>query len=82
MTATAADHHQADGLPADDRWFYTVPEFAKLFRLSRAHAYRLVAAGVVPSIRLGGAVRIPRAGLARVLAGGIEAAEPLAHNHS
>ncbi len=59
-------------LPQDDRWFYTVPEVATLFHISRAHAYRLVASGAVPSIKLGGAVRIPKAALARVLAGGIE----------
>jgi excisionase family DNA binding protein len=40
------------------RWL-TVSEFAELSRVSRPHAYRLIRAGAVPSVRLGGAIRIP-----------------------
>lgn len=36
----------------------TVPEFAERLHISRASAYRLIAAGDVATVRLGGSVRI------------------------
>ncbi len=44
----------------NDRKFLTVPEAAVLLRISRNHAYDLVAQGVLPSIRLGRRILIPR----------------------
>ena len=46
----------------------TVPELAALLRVSRATAYALVASGEVPSVRVGGSLRIPRDALYRRLA--------------
>jgi excisionase family DNA binding protein len=47
--------------------FLTVSELAALLRVSRATAYGLVAGGEVPSVRVGGSLRIPRAELERQL---------------
>lgn len=38
---------------------YTVPEAARRLGVSTRHAYRLVATGELPSLRLAGVVRIP-----------------------
>jgi excisionase family DNA binding protein len=48
--------------------FLTVRELGELLRVSRATAYALVERGDVPSVRVGGSVRIPRAELNRRLA--------------
>ena len=44
----------------DDTQLLTVPETARLLRISRNLAYELVARGELPSVRLGRAIRIPR----------------------
>ena len=44
----------------DDALLLTVPETAKLLRISRNLAYELVARGELPAIRLGRVIRIPR----------------------
>lgn len=41
----------------------SVPETAKLLRISRNLAYELVSQGEIPAIRLGRVIRVPRAGL-------------------
>lgn len=41
----------------------TVPEAAKLLRISRNLAYGLVGRGELPSVRLGRVIRVPRASL-------------------
>ncbi len=41
----------------------TVPEAAKLLRISRNLAYDLVARGEIPAVRLGRVIRIPRGSL-------------------
>jgi excisionase family DNA binding protein len=53
--------------PRHDQVFLTVNEVADLLRVSRRTAYVLVQTGQVPSIRVGGAIRIPRATLVRRL---------------
>jgi excisionase family DNA binding protein len=53
---------------AEEAAFLTVRELASLLRVSRTKAYQLVAAGEVPSVRVGGQVRIPREDLDRHLA--------------
>jgi excisionase family DNA binding protein len=45
----------------------TVEEAAQVMRLSRNGAYNAVAEGVIPSIRIGRTIRIPRDALAAVL---------------
>lgn len=52
----------------DERRFLTVLELSQYLRVSRRKAYELVANGEVPSIRVGNALRIPRAELDRRLA--------------
>ena len=54
MRATAA--HPLDG---DDRWAISVPEAGRRLDISRAHAYRLVASGELPSLRLGHRTVVP-----------------------
>jgi excisionase family DNA binding protein len=43
----------------------TVLEVARILRVSRNRAYELVRLGVVPAIRLGRQVRVPRSALER-----------------
>lgn len=47
----------------------TVAEAAKVAGISRRHAYELVSTGQIPSVRLGGAIRIPRRRLFAMLDG-------------
>jgi len=42
-----------------DQQIATVPEVAKTLRLSTAHVYDLINAGVLPSIKFGRSVRVP-----------------------
>jgi excisionase family DNA binding protein len=46
-----------------EQHFLTVRELADYLRVSRRKAYELVAAGEVPSFRVGSSLRIPRAEL-------------------
>jgi len=46
--------------------FLTVEEAARLLRLRRSHAYELVRRGVIPSVRLGGFIRVPREAVMRM----------------
>lgn len=48
--------------------YFSVLELARYLGVSRRTAYNLVAAGEVPSVRVGGQYRIPRADLERLLA--------------
>jgi excisionase family DNA binding protein len=38
---------------------YRVPDAAAAIGVSRARAYELIAAGVIPSIRIGSSIRVP-----------------------
>ena len=38
-----------------------VKELAMIIRLSRARTYALVHKGVIPSVKIGGSIRVPRA---------------------
>ena len=46
---------------------YTVQEFAKIFKISRSHAYSLVKTGEVPYITLGNCKRITAATIEQIL---------------
>ncbi len=54
------DSHVTDGFASE---LLTVPEAARLLRISRNLAYELVARREIPSIRLGRVIRIPRSAL-------------------
>jgi excisionase family DNA binding protein len=43
-----------------ERWLLRVSEAAELLSISRSQCYELVATKVLPSVRLGSAIRIPR----------------------
>jgi excisionase family DNA binding protein len=58
-------------MEAERRLTVTVDECAALAGLSRNTAYSLVAKKVIPSVRLGKRILIPRRGLERLLAGEI-----------
>lgn len=64
--ATGWDHPSAvlipDGLPAQDP-LKTVAEVAELTRLSKPTIYRLIDAGTLEAIRIGGTIRIPESAL-------------------
>jgi excisionase family DNA binding protein len=45
----------------------TVDEVAAVLRINRTHAYRMVKSGVIPSIRLGRRVVVPRASIEEML---------------
>ena len=47
--------------------YFSVRDLARYLGVSRRTAYNLVAAGDVPSVRVGGQYRIPRADLERLL---------------
>jgi excisionase family DNA binding protein len=42
-----------------DRLLYRPTEFAEAIGVSRSKAYEIIAAGIVPSIRVGSSVRVP-----------------------
>ncbi len=44
-----------------------VPEAGRLLKVSRATAYSLAAQGIIPTIRLGKRIVVPRAALLRML---------------
>jgi excisionase family DNA binding protein len=56
----------------------TVAEVQKLLRLGRGKTYALIRANKIPSIRLGGAIRIPRDALLHMLQ---EIPSPVANLH-
>lgn len=43
----------------NDRLLYRITEAAEILGVSRSKAYELVASGEIPSVRLGGTVRVP-----------------------
>ncbi len=47
----------------DERILLRVPEAAERLGISRAYAFRLIAAGQIPIVRIGSAVRVPAAAL-------------------
>ena len=47
---------------------YTVPQMSKLLGISDTHGYKVVREEIVPSLRLGGRVVVPKAALDRLLA--------------
>ena len=54
----------------------TVEEAGRLAGISRGHAYRLVRDSEIPSVRLGGAIRVPREQLLEILNGRGVAGDP------
>jgi excisionase family DNA binding protein len=57
----------AHALEGDDRWAISVPEVGRRLDISRAHAYRLVANGDLPSVRLGHRTVVPLEALRAIL---------------
>ena len=43
----------------NNRLLYRIAEAAEVLGVSRSKAYELVASGEIPSVRLGGTVRVP-----------------------
>lgn len=64
---------RVSAVPLEERLTLTVEEAARLLGISRSFAYEAVAAGELPSIRIGRRVLIPRAALERLL-------DPSPHN--
>jgi excisionase family DNA binding protein len=54
----------------------TITEYASIVRRGRRQCYEDVRLGRVPSVRLGGAIRIPRGALERMLQAAAVAEEP------
>ena len=46
----------------------TVPEVARALRIGRNHAYELIRDGRLPALRIGRAIRVPRAAVERLIA--------------
>ena len=62
--------------------FLTVPETAERLRLSRPSVYRLISGGVIPGVRLGGAIRVPADGLEDAIrANTLSTAAPVGNSH-
>ena len=55
--------------PFADRMVFTVPEVARLLRLSRQSAYEAVRRGEIPTIRFGKRILVPRRALLKLLEG-------------
>lgn len=53
----------------EERLTLTVPEVARLLRISRGTCYEAVHTGQIPSLRFGRSIRIPRSALERLLTG-------------
>lgn len=62
------DATQTNTLDRDERWAISVPEAGRRLAISRAHAYRLVASGELPSLRLGHRTVVPVSVLQAMLA--------------
>jgi len=52
---------------SDERLCLTVPEAAKLLRISRGLAYELARSGQLPAVRFGRRILIPRRALQKLL---------------
>ena len=53
----------------DEPLTLTIPEVAKLLRVSRGTAYEAAKTGTLPTIRFGRTIRVPRRALQRLLDG-------------
>jgi excisionase family DNA binding protein len=49
-----------------ERIFYRVSEIGDLLGCSKTKAYELVASGAIPSLRIGGLLRVPASALERL----------------
>jgi len=49
-----------------DPLFVRPAQVATILQVSRAKAYQLIAAGVIPSVKLGGSLRVPLAALQKL----------------
>jgi len=54
---------------------FTVEEVAKILRIGRSHAYRSIAHGDIPVIRIGKRILIPKVALDKWLAGDVGVSE-------
>lgn len=56
----------------------SVPEVAKVMRLSKSQAYEYVHQGLIPCVKLGKSIRVPKAALLRFLEGkpAVESEQP------
>jgi excisionase family DNA binding protein len=52
----------------DERMFYRVGELGDVLGCSKSKAYALVASGAIPSVKIGGLLRVPREALERIAA--------------
>ena len=53
----------------EEKLMLTVPEVARLLRISRGTAYQAVRTGQLPSIRFGRVIRVPKYALEKILTG-------------
>ena len=51
----------------DDRLVYTVPEAGAMLGLTRNNSYIAAKKGLIPTIRIGALIRVPKAALNRML---------------
>lgn len=75
----SGDHHDGQGKPpalAEKPLLLTVPETARLLRISRNTCYELVAQQRLPHVRLGRRILIPRHGLEQWIAQEARLPEP------
>ena len=53
---------------SDEQLVYDVPELSKVLLISESHTYKVLRQGLVPSIRLGRRILIPKVALDKILA--------------
>jgi excisionase family DNA binding protein len=63
-----------------DRLTWRVVEVAEALGISRAKAYELIAVGEIPSVRIGGCLRVPVEALRASIARRLETEQPLVRN--
>lgn len=59
-------------VPISERLALSVEDAASLLAISRSKAYQLIASGELPSVRLGGTIRVPRRALDELIDRAIE----------
>lgn len=55
---------------AEESLTLTVEETARLLRIGRATCYQQIREGIIPSVRFGRVIRVPRSALERMLVAG------------
>lgn len=65
MSNSPAFRHENEA--SQEPWLITIAEAARLLRVSRSQAYVLARRRVIPTVRMGGAMRVPLSRLREII---------------